>query len=705
MIGAPLSRVEGRQKITGTAIYPYESWSLGQPLYGAVVGATIGHGQIVNIVTARAEQAPGVRRVLTHRDRLEQHPPSGAGFDRYRLAYPVMASPDVRSFGEPIALVVATTFEQARAAVSLVEVEYEETAGRYDLEELANEATVATQVNAGLEPASSVGDFDREFARAPVQLDQLYTTPYQFSQAGEPHGSIAAWDGKLLTVFVPTQIVASARYRIASTLGLETSQVKVVSKFVGGGFGSKLGVHADAILAALAARELGQPVKVVLTRQQMFQLVGNRPATRQRMRIGAKPDGTFVAYAHEVVMKATVGDTYIEQSASSGRGLYAAAHRRTVHLGVDLDLPISEDVRAPGEAPGLLAIECAVDELAHQLGIDPIELRIKNEPPLHPELGVPFSDRRLLDCYREGAARFGWERRPKTPGSVRDGDWLVGYGMAAAIRPHFQIATAVRVRLNPDGSAVVLSDMTDIGTGTYTILTQIASETLGIPVERVRVELGDSDLPESAGSGGSFGASNSTTATHRACVALRDQLAAAGASIDDVARHFPKGLEAEGAVKNQWDDPAYQAYALYGYGAHFAEVHVDVHTCEIRMRRMLGVFAAGRVFNAKTARSQLLGGMIWGISAALLEDGVVDPRFGSFVNRDLAQYLVPVHADIPEIEAVILDGFDDKANELGAKGLGELGICGAGAAVANAVFNATGIRVRDFPLTVEKLLR
>ncbi len=705
MIGAPLSRVDGRQKITGTAIYAYEEWSLGQPLYGVIVGATIGHGRVTQIVTAHAEQAPGVRRVLTHRDRLEQHPPSGDGFDRYRLAYPVMHSPEIRCFGDPVALVVATTFEQARAAAGLVEVAYEPSPGRFDLDAHASEAKVATQVNAGIAPESHVGDFDRAFAGAPVQLDVLYTTPYELSQPAEPHGCIAAWDGKLLTVHVSTQIVASARYRIASTLGLEPAQVKLLSRFVGGGFGSKLGVHADAILAALAARELRQPVKVVLTRQQVFQLVGNRPATRQRMRLGAGGDGTLIAFGHDVVMKASVGDGYIEQTASSGRALYAAPNRRTVHLGVDLHLPLSEDVRAPGEAPGLLAIECAMDELAHQLGVDPIELRIKNEPAVHPERQVPFSERRLVECYREGAARFGWDRRPRAPASVRDGDWLVGYGMAAAIRPHFQIATAVRVRLLPDGTAVVLSDMTDIGTGTYTILTQIASETLGIPVERVRVELGDSDLPESAGSGGSFGASNSTTAAHRACLALREQLAAAGASIDDLARHFPSGLEAEGTVKNQWEDPAYQAYSLSGYGAHFAEVHVDAVTAEIRVRRMLGVFDAGRVFNAKTARSQLLGGMIWGLSAALHEEALVDPRFGSFVNRDLAQYLVPVHADIPDIEVVILDGFDDKANELGAKGLGELGICGAGAAVANAVFNATGVRVRDFPITVEKLLR
>jgi xanthine dehydrogenase YagR molybdenum-binding subunit len=734
MIGAPLDRVDGPQKVTGTATYASEDWSLGQPLYGYMVGATIGHGRIKEIVTTRAEKSPGVLRVLTHRDTTGQHVPGAVGFDRYRAAYPVMASPEVRFFGDPVAVVVASTFEQARAAAALVDVAYEPTEGYFDLAARESFATVAKSVNGGFAPESSVGDFDGAFASAQVKIDQLYTTPYEFSLPMEPHNCLAAWNGDVVTVYASTQMVASGRLRIASTLGLDPSKVRVVSRFVGGGFGSKLGLHAESILAVIAARETKQPVKITATRQQTFLLVGNRPATRQRVQLGANRDGTLVAFGHDVTMKASYGDNYIEQVASVGRGLYAAPNRRTVHRGVDLHLGFSEDVRAPGEAPGLLAIECAMDELAHELDIDPVEIRIKNEPPVHPELNIPFSDRKLVECIRDGAARFGWDKRPKSPASVRKDQWLVGYGMSAAIRPHFQLATSVRVALDAAGMATVHSDMTDLGTGTYTILTQVAAESLGLPLDRIRVDLGDSESPESAGSGGSWGAANSTTATHRACIALRNKLAASAVAdsrsplhgfdpnaatceggrlaIDGasepvahiVARNFPSGLDALGAVANQWDDPNYAAYSMSTYGAHFAEVHVDAYTAEVRLRRMLGVFVAGRIFNAKTARSQLIGGMIWGVSAALHEDGVVDTRYGSFINRDFAQYLVPVHADIPAVDAILLDSFDDKANELGAKGLGELGICGSGAAVANAIFNATGVRVREYPITVEKLL-
>jgi xanthine dehydrogenase YagR molybdenum-binding subunit len=403
----------------------------------------------------------------------------------------------------------------------------------------------------------------------------------------------------------------------------------------------------------------------------------------------------LVAIAHEVNMHTNPHAEYAEQSAATTRSLYAAPNRLTRHRLTPLDLPRGEDVRAPGEAPGLLAVESAMDELAHALGMDPIELRIRNEPTLDPERGVPFSDRRLVDCMREGARRFGWDRRPMRPASRREGQWLVGFGMAAAIRGHFQAPTKARVRMGPDGIAVVQSDMTDIGTGTYTILTQVAADALGLPTDRVRVELGRSDYPVSWGSGGSWGAGDSSVAVHRACLALREKLRG-GTPHEDV--------EAEGEVVSMRNDPNYKAYSIHTYGAHFAEVGVDVDTAEIRLRRMLGVFAAGRILNAKTARSQMIGGMTLGVSYALLEEAVVDTRSGAFVNRDLAEYLVPVHADIPEIDAILLDGYDDKANVLGAKGLGELGNCGANAAVANAVFNATGVRVRDFPITLEKVL-
>lgn len=550
----------------------------------------------------------------------------------------------------------------------------------------------------------------------------------------EPNACLAVPDGEDLIVYVSTQIVDAARVSMASTLRMDPARIHVIAPYVGGGFGSKLRVHAETILAAFAARALRRPVKVALTRQQTFQLTGVRPTSSQRIRLGAERDGRLVAIAHEATMATNRHSEYIEPTAATTRSLYAAPNRLTSHRLAPLDVLRGEDVRAPGEAPGLLVVESAMDELAHALGMDPVELRIRNEPAVDPERGVPFSERRLVGCMREGARRFGWQRRAATPAQVREGQWLIGYGMAAGIRGHFQAATAARVRLAADGNAVVETDMTDIGTGTYTILTQVAADGLGLPPERVRVELGRSEYPVSPGSGGSWGAANSSTAVHRACLALREKLVATACddtrsalhgrdpggakcwdgsvSIDGAsealseiaARSYPDGVKADGATLAMTDDPNYRDYSIHSYGAHFAEVAVDADTGEIRVRRMLGVFSVGRALNAKTARSQLIGGMIWGVGAALEEEAVVDPRSGAFVTRYLANYLVPVHADIPDVDAVILDGYDGKANVLGAKGLGELGICGAGAAVANAVFNATGVRVRHFPITLEKVL-
>jgi xanthine dehydrogenase YagR molybdenum-binding subunit len=734
MIGDPINRVDGPRKASGTATYAYEEWGIGQPLYGFIVGATIGHGKITRIDTARAQQAPGVRLVVTHLTAPPQHAPDLSVPIPYLRARPVLNTPEVRAYGQAVALVVAATFEQARAAAALIDVGYEISAGRFDFRARLDHAFVPEGVNAGFPVESSVGDFAAGFATAPVKLDQLYTTPYCFSQPMEPHTCLAVWNGDTVTIHVSSQVTAWARARVAATFGIDPRNVKVLSRFVGGGFGSKLGIHDETILAVMAARLLKQLVKVSATRQQMFHLIGNRPTTSQRVRLGAERDGRLIAFGHDVTMSVGVGSDYVEQTATVGRNLYAAPHRLTRHRGVELNIPAGEDVRAPGEAPGLIAIEVAMDNLAHLLGIDPIELRIKNEPERHPESGVPFSGRRLVECMREGARRFGWSDRPRAPASVRDRQWMIGYGMAAAIRPHFQAATEARVQLGADGIAVVQSDMTDIGTGTYTILTQVVAEALGLPIERVRVELGDADFPASSGSGGSWGATNSTGAVYAACQGLIQKLVATiatdegsplrGADLrsvglesgrlgvggvyetltEIVARNFPGGASAIGAVPDQEDAPNYAAYSVNSYGAHFAEVHVDADTGEIRLRRMLGVFTAGRIFNHKTARSQLIGGMIWGLGAALHEEGIVDPRSGAFVNRDLAGYLVPVHADVPAVDAIILEDFDDKANPLGAKGLGELGICGSAAAVANAVFNATGVRVTEFPITLEKLL-
>ncbi|MCE0763241.1 xanthine dehydrogenase family protein molybdopterin-binding subunit [Pseudonocardia kujensis] len=735
MIGQALDRVDGPFKVTGRATYAYEHWEAGQPLYGSVVGATIGRGRIARIDTHRAGRSPGVHRVLTSHDLPAQGTPDPSLPFEFWRAHPVMSGPDVDHYGEAVALVVAATVEQARAAADLVDVEYTVEPGSFDFAAGLEQAYVPAGPIYGIVPvATAVGDFEAGFGSSPVTIDERYTTPYELSQPMEPHACLAVPDGEDLIVYVSTQIVDAARASMASTLRMDPERIHVVAPYVGGGFGSKLRIHAEAILAAFAARALRRPVKIALTRQQIFQLTGVRPTSDQRVRLGAQRDGRLVAIAHEATMATNRHWEYIEPTAATTRSLYAAPNRLTSHRLMPLDVLRGEDVRAPGEAPGLLAVESAMDELAVELGMDPVELRIRNEPSVDPERGVPFSERRLVGCLREGARRFGWERRVATPASVRDGQWLIGHGMAAGIRGHFQAPTTARVRLAADGRAVVETDMTDIGTGTYTILTQVAADGLGLAPDRVRVELGRSEYPVGAGSGGSWGAANSSTAVHRACLALREKLVAtacadtrsvlhgsdpARATFADgrvsiegvsealseiVARNHPNGVEADGATVAMTDDPNYRDYSIHSYGAHFVEVAVDADTAEIRLRRMLGVFSAGRALNSRTARSQLIGGMIWGAGAALEEEAVVDARSGAFVTRDLANYLVPVHADIPEIDAVVLDGYDGKANVLGAKGLGELGICGAGAAVANAVFNATGVRVRDFPITLEKVM-
>jgi xanthine dehydrogenase YagR molybdenum-binding subunit len=695
-IGRPISRIDGPLKVSGRATYAYEHWEVGQPLYGYIVGATIGKGRITAIDTRRAERAPGVRYVMTHLNAPKQGKPDPAIHSAYSRAFPTLDGPEVHHYGEPVALIVADTFEQARTAASLLDVTYDAAEGRFDFAAHLPQAYAPKTVNAGLPTDSSVGDFDGAFAGAEVKVDETYATPYQLSQPMEPHACLAVPGDGELTIYVSAQIVGEARTAIASTLLMKEKEIRIVSPFVGGGFGSKLGIHSETILAAMAAREVKRPVKVVQTRQQIFHLLGVRSVTSQRVRLGARRDGRMVALGHDVMMHTSPLSEYAEQTATAARPMYAAANRLTRHRLTELDLPRGEDVRAPGEAPGLLAFESAIDELAVALEMDPIEFRVLNEPAVHPETGQPFSDRRLVECLRDGARRFGWERRPARPGALRDGRWLVGYGVASAVRMQFQLPSKASVRMMPDGTALVRSDITDIGTGTYTIVAQMAAETLGIPLERVRVEIGNSEYPPGAGSGGSFGATNTCTAVYRACLALREKLKQGAVP--------PEGLEAEGEIAAMWDDPNYRDYSIHAYGAQFAEVGVDVDTAEVRLRRMLGVFAAGRIFNTKTARSQLIGGMIFGISSALMEEAVVDTRSGAFVNRDFAGYLVPVSADVPEIDVVMLEGLDDKANVLGAKGVGELGHCGANAAVANAVYNATGIRVRDFPITIEKLL-
>jgi xanthine dehydrogenase YagR molybdenum-binding subunit len=711
VVGKPLDRVDGRLKVTGGAVYSYEVQRGPQAACGFVVPASIGAGRITSIDTGAAARAPGVFLVLTHENAPEQ------GTGNHHEAHPVLTGPAVTYYGQPVAFVVAESFEQARAAAYLVRVQYDRAPGQYALRTDPDQVRTPPVQN-GEAADSAVGDFDGAYAAAPVQVDVTYTTPLQSHAMMEPHATLATWDGDKLTLHTSNQMLNRGQKAVARTLRVAPENVRLVSPFIGGGFGSKLWVSADAILAAIAARQLGRPVKTALTRQQVFHVTTHRSDTIQRIRLGTGRDGRILAIGHDVLSGNLRSEPGFEGAALQTRTLYAGANRLTRHRLLPLDIPVASSMRAPGEAVGLLALESAMDELADKLGVDPIELRLRNEPSEDPEKHVPYSSRHLVACLQDGARRFGWDRRNPRPGQVRDGRWLVGIGVAAATRGNPLLPSKASVHLDAGGVATVRMAMTDIGTGTYTILTQIAAEMLGLPTDRIRMELGDTDYPEAAGSGGSFGAASSGSALFDACTRMRAKLAQlagmdpatarfANGRIEAAGRSTPLaelaggGLDADGEIV---PGSTLKQFSQQSYGAQFAEVGVDVDTGEVRLRRMLGVFTAGRVLNAKTARSQAIGGMIFGVGAALVEQLNLDPRFGHYVNHDLAEYHVPVHADVPDVDAVFLPELDTKSNPLKSKGIGELGICGAGTALANAIYNACGARVRDYPITLDKVL-
>lgn len=709
VVGRPTDRIDGPLKTTGSAPYAYEQHEAApHAAYGHVVGAAIAKGKIVSIDLSEARQAPGVITIVT----AESAGNLGKGkFNTARL----LGGPQIQHYHQAVALVVAETFEQARAAAQLVRVKYVKEEGAYDLAKAKGSAVKPK----GGKPDTNTGDFAGAFAAAPVRLDASYTTPDQSHAMMEPHASIAAWEGDKLTLWTSNQMVDWSRGDLAATLGVPKENVRLVSPFIGGGFGGKLFIRAEAVLAALGARAAKRPVKVALTRPLMFNNTTHRPATIQRIRIGATRDGKITAIGHESWSGDLAGGKP-ETAVMQTRLLYAGANRMTAMRLAVLDLPEGNAMRAPGEAPGLMALEIAMDEMAEKLRIDPVTFRILNDTKVDPEKpDRRFSQRRLIDCLRSGAERFGWNARSAEPGKTRDGQWLIGMGVAAAFRNNLVTKSAARVRLAPNGVVTVETDMTDIGTGSYTIIAQTAAEMMGVALDKVVVRLGDSDFPVSAGSGGQWGANSSTAGVYAACVKLREAVAAklgfdpAGAEFADgqvrsADRSAPLRQAAEAGELVAEDMMEYgdldKKFQQSTFGAHFVEVAVDAATGETRIRRMLAVCAAGRILNPKSARSQVIGAMTMGVGAALMEHLVVDKRSGFFVNHDLAGYEVPVHADIPHQEVIFLEETDPVSSPMKAKGVGELGICGVAAAISNAIYNATGVRVRDYPVTLDKLL-
>ncbi|OBK27695.1 xanthine dehydrogenase [Mycobacterium asiaticum] len=688
-MGSSLSRLDGRAKVTGTAPYAFEH-PVEQPSYLTPIQATIAHGRVTAMDISAAEQLDGVLAVLTV-------------FDAPKLADTsdgemcILQDDRVQFRGQLIGAVVAETLEIARQAADLVSVDYAEES--HDTELCADHPRLYApeEVNGSFPTDTSDGDADAGLADAAITVDATYRTAIEHNNPMEPHACIVIWDNASgrtqVTIYDSTQGVHAVRDALAPLFGLETDQIRVVAPHVGGGFGSKGAPHAHNVLAILAAQRIsGRPVKFAVTRQQMFSLVGYRTPTIQRIRLGASRQGSLCAISHEAFTQTATVKEFAEQAAVPSRTMYAAPNRRTSHRVVALDVPVPYWMRAPGEAPGMYAVEVAMDELAVACDIDPIELRIRNEPDVDPDTGNPWSGRRLVDCLRAGAERFNWAQRNASPRSRRNGDWLVGSGVAAATYPATAMpGNAARIEYQADKQYAVQIGAVDIGTGTWTALTQIAADALGCPTESIDLQIGNTDLPQASVAGGSSGISSWGTAIVAAVRAFRDQHGDTPAPGASVTTEAP-------------DNPDAEKFAMYSFGAHFVEAHVNRDTGEIRVPRMLGVFSVGRAINAGTLRSQLIGGMTMGLSAALHEESVRDPRFGHVVTQDLATYHISAHADVRDIEAIWLDEVDEHANPMGSRGAGEIGIVGAAAAVANAVYHATGIRVRDIPIMADDLL-
>ncbi|WP_327699885.1 xanthine dehydrogenase family protein molybdopterin-binding subunit [Streptomyces sp. NBC_00459] len=721
-VGAGLPRVDARLRVTGGAKYAADNNPDGV-VHAVIVESSIGRGRITGIDTRAAEAEPGVLKVISHLNAPKLPPVEG----RFPPGKPLRAFQDdrVQFFGQPVAVAVATTLEIAQHAASLVKVSYAAETSSTDLS--VADAAGETQTYAR-------GDADRALDSAPVRLESAYRTARNHHNPMEPAGIVAHWDGDRLTVWEKTQYVQGAVFTLSGEFGIPPGNIRVISPFVGGAFGNAARTWVHSVIAAMAAREVKRPVKLVLTRRQMYFTVGFRPAYEYGLRLGADRGGRLTASTHEVRAESSRYETYSESVLVPGRMLYSTPNVRQAYDHVPLDVSTPWFMRGPGYASGTYPVESAMDELAHELGVDPIELRLRNEPADDESSGLPFSTRRLRECYRTGAREFGWHRRNPKPRSTRDGDWLIGMGMAAGVYDTARSQAQASVRLDADGTALVQSSTSDMGPGTATSMSQVAADALGLTMRQVTFGLGDSLMPPAPVHAGSMTMASVGSAVQDGCDKLRKQ--AITLAVDDEGSPL-YGADAAGIVVRGGrlyvkDDPArgetYQRllarndrthlevlgsyagapeperFSLYAYSAIFAEVAVDARLGLVRVRRMLGVYDAARIVNPRLADSQAIGAMTGGIGQALLEHTVTDHRDGRIVNANFADYLVPSHADIHDLKAIFIDGEDYEADPIGVKGLGEVVIVGVAPAIANAVFNATGRRIRDLPITAEALL-
>ncbi|MDE4454979.1 xanthine dehydrogenase family protein molybdopterin-binding subunit [Psychrobacter sp. DAB_AL62B] len=769
LVGKPINRVDGSLKVSGQAPYSAEIYRENQ-VYGVLVSAKIAKGWIENIDSSALDDIPGIIKVVTDPKHFLRNAQQGG-----ETKAPTQGVSEVFYHGQPIAVVVAETFEAATEGANALKVSYKnetEQAALNFTKELTNAHDIDEKK--GSDKNAINGDPEQGLADSAVTLDRFYHTPSQSNSPMEPHATLAYWEDDKLIMYTSNQMIAPCKQQVMDALDLNKDQVQLISYYVGGGFGSKLGIAPESIAAAISAKELGRPVLISMTRPQVMEATVRRSNTRQRIAIGCDKDGVINTMIHDTVTSNLPGEAFFEPTALSTKYLYRGENRRVNYKKVDMNQVLSGSMRAPGEAVGMIAVECAMDELASQLDIDPIELRRRNEPEQDPSQDIPFSTRQLIACMEQGAEQFGWDKRNAKPASQLEGDWWIGIGMAASARGNQLKPSEARATLQVDGSkelgvkAIIETDMTDIGTGSYTVFSQVAADLLGLPIDHIEMKLGDSELPPASGSGGSVGAASAGSGVYLACEQLREMLADKvglypdtiqldNGQIKQAGEHNPSvteaaiesvknkaedlkdkvaektGLPLPTATDKKYDFTNFHSYALAdvvadydeqkisakgqikpgknakshrqaSFGANFAEVAVHRVTGEIRVKRMTGVFAAGRILNHKTATSQCYGGMVFGIGSALMEEVIHDKRDGRLCNHDLAEYHIPVNADVPQLKVILVEEDDPYTNPMHIKGIGETAISGAAAAIANAIYNAVGVRVYDFPITLDKLL-